>query len=371
MKLRSLVGPTATRLYHGTASAGTGAVVADLRSDTVTTPTRRMRQAMADAPCGDDVMMEDATVVALEQEVASMCDKEAGIFMASGTMTNQVALALGLGRLSSVVCDRRAHIYMSEAGGIAANTGATVYPVTADNGHYMTAEEVEETMITVPDVHSVLTKMISVENTLWGGIMPETETEAISVVANRHSAWLHMDGARLWEAHSATGLSMATLTRPYRTVSLCLSKGLGAPIGSVLVGSTEDITRARHVRKQLGGGWRQAGVLAAAAHVALHDHLPRLNEVHNMATTFAAGLRAIGFTVVDPQTNWAIVDLAALQEAGSLGKVADVVQSLKERGVLVGAWSKTTIRCVFHVQISKEGAAAAVDAFASLLSIRR
>ena len=277
----------------------------DFRSDTVTRPTAAMLQAMVDAPVGDDVFGDDPTVRRLEEETASLLGAEAGLFVASGTMSNQLALRTHVGPLDEVLCDHRAHIHTWEVGGIHALCGASVAPAEPLAGQqFLDAAAVRlHARLDHSLYHQPVTKLLALENTLNGAVAPlSLITEAV-VAARELGLATHLDGARLFNAAAASGEPLDGYGALFDTVSVCLSKGLGAPVGSVLCGSAARIDRARHWRKLYGGGWRQAGLLAAAGLHGLAEHRERLLEDHANAAELATGLTELGFSVQTPQTN--------------------------------------------------------------------
>ncbi|GAP90322.2 putative threonine aldolase [Rosellinia necatrix] len=247
-----------------------GAAAFDFRSDTMTTPTLAMLNAIQSTTLLDDVFEEDATTKELEAHVAALAAKEAGLFVLSGTMGNQIALRSLLNRPPhSVLCDRESHIVKYEAGGVASLSGALVTAVRPKNGRYLTLEDVQENVILSDDVHACPTRVISLENSLNGLVMPLEEARRISTFARENGILMHCDGARLWEVVAAGAGSLADFCACFDTISLCFSKGLGAPIGSIVVGSKDLIKQGRWVRKSIGGGLRQSGVVTAAARVAV------------------------------------------------------------------------------------------------------
>ncbi|KAF2465010.1 uncharacterized protein BDR25DRAFT_295787 [Lindgomyces ingoldianus] len=244
----------------------------DFRSDVTTTPTASMLAAIEKCTLLDDVFMEDPTTLSLETFVADLTGKEAAVLVLSGTMGNQVALRTHLtAPPQAVLSDRRSHILNYEAGGVASLSQALVQPIDARNGKYMTLEEIQEHAVISDDVHACPTRVISLENTLDGTIMPLSEVQRISSWAREHGIIMHMDGARLWEAVAAGAGSLRDYCAAMDSLSLCFSKGLGAPIGSIVVGSAPFIKRCRWIRKSIGGGLRQAGVVAAPARVAVEE----------------------------------------------------------------------------------------------------
>src|SRR5580692_3097691 len=260
----------------------------DLRSDTVTRPTPGMRDAMATAEVGDDVFHEDPTVNKLEAHVASVLGKEAALFVPSGTMSNQIAVKAHTQPGDELICEANCHIYNYEAGGPAVLSGVMCRPVEGDYG-ILDVSQLEDKIRPVND-HLVRTRFVCLENThnrCGGRIYPFEKIQAISAWTHTNGLILHLDGARLWNAVIATGIAAKTWAAEFDSVSVCFSKGLGAPVGSALAGTQEFIAKARRVRKLFGGGMRQAGVLAAAALYALEHHVDRLAEDHHNAQTIA------------------------------------------------------------------------------------
>ncbi|MGD1859084.1 MAG: threonine aldolase family protein, partial [Leptolyngbyaceae cyanobacterium] len=271
----------------------------DLRSDTVTQPTPEMRQAIAQAPVGDDVLGDDPTVNELEETVAALLGKEAAVYMPSGTMTNQVALRTHTEPGDEIILESQAHIYFYEAGGPAALSGVMCKLIDGQRGIF-TASDLQAALRPWNE-HYPRTKLVCLENTHnrgGGSIFPLSEIQAIAQVCQTNDLRLHLDGARFWNACVASNTAEADYAAPFDTVSVCFSKGLGAPVGSALVGSRALIQRARRFRKMFGGGMRQAGLIAAGALYALQNHRDRLSEDHANARRLAQGLQAIdGITV--------------------------------------------------------------------------
>jgi threonine aldolase len=259
-------------------------MIIDLRSDTITRPTPAMQQAMWSAPVGDDVFGDDPTVNALEEKAARLFGMEAALFCPSGTMTNQLAIRVHTQPGSDVICDKLSHIYLYEGGGIMLNSFSSVKLLDGDRGR-LTAEQVAGA-ISPDDVHSTVTRLVSLENTMnkGGGCYYDLdEIKDIRQVCNEHDIPLHLDGARLFNALVETGETPAQFGELFDTISICLSKGLGCPVGSLLLGTADTIKKARRFRKVMGGGWRQAGFLAAAGIYALDHHVDRLKEDHARA----------------------------------------------------------------------------------------
>src|SRR3954447_12374254 len=256
----------------------------DLRSDTVTRPTPAMRRAMAEAEVGDDVLGEDPTVLELERRTAELLGKEAALFVPSGTMANQIAVGVHAGQGDELICDATSHIYVWEGGGIARLWGATTRTVSGDRG--LIDLSTIKGMIRPDDSHYVRTRLVCLENTHnrgGGRVHPLGQVAAISAWARGHGLAMHLDGARLMNAVVASGVPAAEWASHFDTVSVCFSKGLGAPVGSILAGTAEAIRKAHRLRKAFGGGMRQAGILAAAALYALDHHVERLAEDHRHA----------------------------------------------------------------------------------------
>lgn len=324
--------------------------VIDLRSDTLTRPTRAMREAMLDAGVGDDVYGEDPTVAQLEARVAGLFGHEAGLFMASGSLTNQIGVALHVAPGSEVLCDVRAHIARAEMGAHGALHGVTMRTWVTTDG-VATPEAVVPLIETDGGPFLVSTACVALENThnfAGGTITPIDAIAAISTSARARGVKMHLDGARLANAHVATGVSFAEYGRHFDTVSLCLSKGLGAPIGSVLTGSASDIARARILRKRLGAGWRQAGILAAAGLYALDHHVERLADDHEAARRFAAAVEAVApGAVSEPASNIVVVDTG--ERSG-----AEVAVLAAERGVAVSALGAHMVRAVTHLDVDAD-----------------
>lgn len=332
----------------------------DLRSDTVTRPTEAMRRAMASAEVGDDVYREDPTTRRLEELVAEITGKAAALFVPSGTMGNQIALLCHTQRGDEVVIGEGAHCAFYESGAAPAWSG--VQFVVAGRGGLFTADELEE-VIKPPAYYHPRTRLVAVENThnrAGGRVFPEEDARAIAAHARARGLALHLDGARLWNAATATGRPVAALAEPFDTVSVCFSKGLGAPVGSALCGSAELIEAALRYRKMLGGGMRQVGVLAAAALHALAHHRERLVEDHLAAATIAAALREVpGAEVTPPETNVVMVDTPDVP-------AARFVEAAERRGVRVSAFGPRRVRLCTHLDLSPaevpRAAAALVEA---------
>ena len=327
----------------------------DLRSDTLTRPTDAMRAAMACAEVGDDVYGEDPSVRALEEQVAGLFGHEAAVFVPSGTMGNQVCLQLVVPPAGELVCDADAHVVTYEHGAAAAYGGISSRTVA---GGPMTAEVVEPALRPA-GWGTVVTAAVSVEQTHnrgGGAVHPLADLQALRALTQRSGVALHCDGARIWNASVAAQVPLASYGAVFDTLSVCLSKGLGAPVGSVVVTDAERAARARVLRKRMGGGLRQAGVLAAAGSYALAHHVERLAEDHRRA----AGIgEALG---VRPQTNIVSVDLTGAPHDGP-----QLAAAAREQGVLVSVVGPRTVRLVTHLDVDDEGAAHAGRVVAGLL----
>ncbi|KAJ7706420.1 pyridoxal phosphate-dependent transferase [Mycena rosella] len=325
-------------------------------SDTITVPTKEMYEYATLSTIGDDVYFEPSTN-ALETHMAQITGKEAALFVPSGTASNQIALRSHLLQPPyTVMCDHRAHIHKYEAGGAAFHSGAAVTPVIPSNGHHLTLNDVRQNMILSTDVHFAPTEVVALENTLNGTIIPQEEIIAISEFVHSHGKKMHLDGARLWHVAAETETSIKELCGPFDSVSLCFSKGLGAPIGSCLVGSSTFIAKARWIRKLFGGGMRQTGILAASAAYALTYNFPLLPGVHSLARKLEAGLEEIGVEITSKaETCMIFYDPSTV--GVSYGEIADRASDLPEPLVLGGS------RLVIHIQTSES----AVEDFLSIV----
>ncbi|RSK44252.1 threonine aldolase family protein [Hymenobacter perfusus] len=322
--------------------------IIDLRSDTVTRPTPAMLEAMFQARVGDDVYEEDPTVRALEQEAADRFGLEAGLFCPSGTMTNQIAIKAHTEPLSEVICEQTSHIYLWEVGGIAFHSGASVALLPGSRGR-LTAAQVEAA-IRPQNVHYPTTSLISLENThnRGGGSCYElAEIGAIAEVAQRQRIPLHLDGARIFNALVATGQDAREYGRLFDTISVCLSKGLGAPVGSVLLGSQAFIQKTKRIRKVMGGGMRQAGYLAAAGLYALHHNVERLADDHRRARQLGTALTAQPYVaeVLPVETNLVIFRLHDTTPADGF------LAQLEQHGIKASSFGPQMIRFVTHLDV--------------------
>lgn len=323
----------------------------DLRSDTVTRPTQGMRAAMHAAEVGDDVFGEDPTVNRLQERVAELLGKEAALFVPSGTMSNQIAVKVHTQPGDELICDVNCHIYNYEAGGPAILSGVMCHTLNGDCG-ILDATQLEDT-IRPDDEHQVRTRLVCLENTHnrgGGRVYPFEKIQAIHAWTRQHGLMLHLDGARLWNAVVATGIAAKKWSALFDTVSVCFSKGLGAPVGSALAGPRESIMRARRIRKLFGGGMRQAGVLAAAALYALDHHIERLAEDHRNAQTIARAVADTpGLRLAPPDVETNLVWFRVERE---IGTAEDVAAALKECGVLVQVLGPQTLRACTHLDVS-------------------
>ncbi len=324
----------------------------DLRSDTITKPTREMQEAMWSAEVGDDVFGDDPTVNALQEKAARLFGMEDSLFCPSGTMTNQLAIRVHTRPGSDVICDKHSHIYLYEGGGIMLNSFSSVKLLDGVRGR-LTAQQVSEAISPENDVHSTITRLVSLENTMnkGGGCYYDfKEIEAIRDVCSERHIPLHLDGARLFNALVETGETAAQYGQLFDSISICLSKGLGCPVGSLLLGTREMVREARRFRKVMGGGWRQAGFLAAAGIYALDNHVDRLKEDHRRARTigelFAA--RAEVAEVFPVDTNIVIIRLEdGISEKEYVTRLADV-------GILAVTFGKGLVRFVTHLDFTDD-----------------
>jgi len=341
--------------------------IIDLRSDTVTKPTEAMRDAMARAEVGDDVYGEDPTVNRLQEMVAGLLGKKAALFVPSGTMANQLAIRIQTQPGQEVIAESKAHIVRYEQGAAGALAGVQLHWVTGDRG-IMGPEHIEAA-IRPKDQHSIQTALICLENTHNAGggtIYPLSTIERIRAVASAHGVPMHLDGARLFNAVAATTLPPAAYAQHFETVSVCLSKGLGAPAGSLLL--TNDpalIDKARRFRRMYGGAMRQAGILAAAGIYALEHHIGRLKDDHDNAKRLARKLQQIPAVTINPQhveSNIIIFDIIGHRLCPS-----ELVAALRREHVLINAVGGTSFRAVTHLDVSTRQIDAAADAFARIL----
>jgi threonine aldolase len=337
----------------------------DLRSDTVTKPTSGMLAAMMDAEVGDDVYGEDPTVNALEAHVAELLGHESALFVATGTLSNQLAIRAQCQPGDEILVDANSHIYLWEAGGPAVHSGVTCRTIDTPDG--LLNVNLLDGKIRPDDPHSVRTRMVVLENThnrSGGTVYPLSTIAEISAWARRHHLTMHLDGARIWNAAVASGVSLKQYASLFDTVSVCFSKGLGAPAGSALVGPRDVIAKARRLRKLFGGAMRQVGYLAAACRYTLDHHIDRLAQDHAHARMLADAVRAVpGFRLTPPTvaTNlvWFVVDPA-------MASAAEIVAKLKSQGILASALGHQTIRLCTHYDVSESDCRTAAEVIRNL-----
>ena len=341
----------------------------DLRSDTVTRPTPEMREAMAEAEVGDDVYRDDPTVNRLEQLAADLLGKEAALFVPSGTMGNLLALLVHCQRGDEVIVGSHSHIYLNEAGGLAALGGIQPCPVRNQPDGTLALNDILSSIRT-EDVHHPITRLICLENTqnICGGVpLTPDYTRRVAELARKHGLALHVDGARIFNAATAQDVDVTELAEPADSIMFCLSKGLVAPVGSMLVGRQAFIARARHLRKMLGGGMRQVGVIAAAGIISLEKMTRRLGDDHARARQLAAGLRQLSGLVVDPNspyTNMVYLNLSDEVAASA----QQITQKMKDLGVLVDPENARRFRLVTHYWIDDSAVEQTVSAFQKVLN---
>ncbi|MCJ7735078.1 MAG: low-specificity L-threonine aldolase [Anaerolineales bacterium] len=336
----------------------------DLRSDTVTKPSPGMREVIANAEVGDDVYGEDPSVNSLEKESARILGKEAGLFIPSGTMGNLAAMLTHCERGSEIILGDKAHIFLNEVGGIAALGGIQSHILPNQKDGTLLLEDIRGA-IRMDDIHDPPTRLITLENThnRCGGVaLTAGYTQAVGDIAREYHLKFHLDGARIFNAAAALGIEAKVLVEPVDSVMFCLSKGLGAPVGSILCGDGDFIKRARKTRKMLGGGMRQAGLLAAAGLYALENHLPLLKEDHRRAVNLARGLGeidGINLEIERPPSNMIYLNLAD-RLAGNISQIA---AQLKERDILVDIAGENQLRMVTHLWISDENIQKVIQGF--------
>jgi threonine aldolase len=336
----------------------------DLRSDTVTRPSEAMRHAIATAEVGDDVLGDDPTVQQLEKYVADLFEREAALYVPSGTMANQICLNVISEPGWELLCDRECHVVNYEAGAPVLHSQLLVNLITTDRG-MITADKVRS-LIRPKGIHYPETKIVALENShnhRGGTILPQDEIVKVREVCDENDMFFHLDGARIWNVSAATGMSLPELTRPFHTISCCLSKGLGAPIGSMVVGSSDLIEKGRRRRKILGGGMRQVGLLAAAGLYALKNNMDRLPEDHTNARFLAEGINKLDRFDVDMslvETNIILADIVTGEMA------AEVLEKMTKVGLWAVPFGPKRIRFVTHLDVDHNDCEEAIGRLAEL-----
>lgn len=341
----------------------------DLRSDTVTKPTSAMRQAMLDAEVGDDVYGEDPTVNRLEQRAAEITGKEAALFVPTGTMGNTIAVKIHTEHGQEVICESRAHVLNYELAMMAWFSGCVARPISAEDG-ILSWEQIKREIRPLGP-HWAPTGLIEIENThnmAGGTVYPIRAIREICAGAHERGLKVHMDGARVFNASAATGVPVRDIVAPVDTVMFCLSKGLGAPVGSMLAGPADAIARGRLYRKRLGGGMRQAGVIAAAGLVALEETPKRLAEDHFNAKFLAEGLARIRGVQVDPAK--IVTNIVIFNVSGTGLVSSDISLRLKQSGVLINGINEREMRAVTHYDVDRAGCEKALAAMAQAVAGR-
>jgi threonine aldolase len=341
----------------------------DLRSDTVTKPTPEMREAMAEAEVGDDVYRDDPTVNRLEELAAEMLGKEASLFVPSGTMGNLIALLVHCQPGHEVIVGNLSHIYLNEAGGMSALGGIPPCPIQNQSDGTLALDDILASIRT-EDVHHPITRLVCLENTqnICGGVPLTPEyTRQVGDLAHRNDLFLHIDGARIFNSATAQNVSIRELVEPADSVMFCLSKGLAAPLGSMLVGTQQFIARARHIRKMLGGGMRQVGVIAAAGIISLEKMTKRLAEDHARAKKLADGLRQVKGLTVDKNSPYTNMVYLNLSDAVSVNAQL-ITQKMKDFGVLVDPENARRFRLVTHYLIDDSAVEKTISVFQKALN---
>ena len=330
----------------------------DLRSDTVTRPTGEMRRAMLEAPVGDDVFGEDPTVHRLEEYVADLLGKQAALYAPSGTMTNQIGVHVNTKRGEEVLLHEGSHIFVYEAGAPAMLSGVQLRTLAGENG--VLSPETVSAAVRSEDVHFPRSRLLCLENThntSGGKVFPLEDFAAAAARAKEHGLKVHLDGARLFNAQAATGTPAREWCAHADTVSVCSSKGLGAPVGSLLAGDEETIREARRARKAFGGGMRQAGIIAVASLYAFENHVDRLGEDHRRASELAAGLRGAGYEAAEPETNLVLI---------AVERPSEFLQALAREGVLATPGRPGFVRLCTHLDAGDEDIQTAIEAAATI-----
>jgi threonine aldolase len=342
-------------------------MIVDLRSDTVTRPSQPMREAMAKAAVGDDVYGEDPSVNQLQERVAALLGKEAALYVPSGTMANQIALSIHTRPGDEVLVSQGAHCMVFESGAGGALSGIQFGVIGDKRGQFSAADVAAN--ISPDNHHFAPTTLVAVENTHnrgGGSIFPQRQILEIAAVTKQRGLALHLDGARIWNAHVATGMALKELAAPFDTVSVCLSKGLGAPVGSLIAGTKEQVHRAHRRRKMLGGGMRQAGILAAGGLYALEHNIARLAEDHANARRFAEPLARTAGIALDAatvETNIVIWDLSPEVPMDA----ATFVARARDKGLLLNAVGARRLRAVTHLDVDAAACTAAAEIAAAVL----
>ena len=321
----------------------------DLRSDTVTVPDQGMREAIAQAPVGDDVYSDDPTANSLEERVAALFGKEAGLFTPTGSLANQLSIRSLVSPGEELLAETNSHIVRAELGAAAVFSGITTRTWPARNGLLKASDALE---IARPDSgpYLVSTTAIAVENThnFGGGtVQPIDQIKELHAGASKLGVHLHLDGARIWNAHVASGVSFLEYGKCFETISVCLSKGLGAPVGSIMLSTKDRITKSRVWRKRYGAGMRQIGILAAAGHYALDNNIQRLSQDHGRAKKLALALSTVDSTLIDPET--VVTNIVGLDLAGLPFSAAELATRCKAQGLLIGALGPKYARLVTHM----------------------
>ena len=336
----------------------------DLRSDTVTNPSKEMLDFMFHAELGDDVFEEDPTVNELQEYAASLFGKEAALYCSSGTQTNQIAINLHVNPGGEVICHKDSHVYKYEGGGIAKNSGASTRIITGDRGR-ITVEEIQKWINPEDDVHYPLTQLICIEDTSnrgGGAVYNFDEIKRIKKFCNERNLPLHLDGARLFNALVENQISYKEYAKQFDSISICLSKGLGAPVGSLLLGNKDFIHNARRVRKVFGGGMRQAGIIAAGGLFALKNNINRLKTDHKHAKLIEKALQANHSieSVIPVETNIVVFELKAH------GQIDEFLDKLAQNGILALPFGKGMIRMVTHMDVDESAIHKTCECIASL-----
>ena len=333
----------------------------DLRSDTVTRPSQAMREAMAQAEVGDDVYSDDPTVNSLEERVAALFGKEAGVFTPTGSLANQLAIRILVAPGEELIAETNSHIVRAELGAAAVFSGITTRTWPAKNG-LLVAEDALEIARPNSGPYLVSTTAIAVENThnFGGGtVQPLDEIKALRKGADEIGVALHLDGARIWNAHVASGVAFSEYGKYFDTISVCLSKGLGAPIGSVMLSTKERVSKARVWRKRYGAGMRQVGLLAGAAHYALDNNIARLAEDHRRAKALAVAIAAVDNSFVDPSL--VVTNIVGLDLANAPYTAAELATRCREAGLWISALGPKYARLVTHLDFDDNQCAAAIE----------